>query len=72
MPDVDSDLTAEPIGGYPPSMSALPAGCSFHPRCPVAEDRCRAAAPPELLSLRGRRVACPPTVEGIAVPGGVA
>ena len=72
MPDVDSDLTSEPIGGYPPSLSALPPGCSFHPRCPIAEDRCRGEAPPELVSVRGRRVACPPTVEGIAVSGGVA
>jgi peptide/nickel transport system ATP-binding protein len=72
MPDVDSDLTAEPIGGHPPSLSTLPPGCSFHPRCPMAEDRCRTAAPPELLSLRGRRVACPPTVEHSAVAGGAA
>lgn len=72
MPDVDSDLTAEPIGGYPPSLSALPPGCSFHPRCPIAEDRCRGETPPELVSIHGRRVACPPTVEAIAVPGGVA
>jgi oligopeptide/dipeptide ABC transporter ATP-binding protein len=28
------------IGGTPPELSALPTGCSFHPRCPQREDRC--------------------------------
>jgi oligopeptide/dipeptide ABC transporter ATP-binding protein len=28
------------IGGRPPELSALPAGCSFHPRCRQREDRC--------------------------------
>ena len=70
MPAVDSDLAAEPIGGYPPSLSALPPGCSFHPRCALAEDRCRSAGPPELALLQGRRVACPVTVERVAIAGG--
>jgi peptide/nickel transport system ATP-binding protein len=71
MPSVDSDLAAESIGGYPPNLSALPPGCSFHPRCPVAEDSCRGGGPPELVPVQGRRVACPVTVERIAKPGGV-
>ncbi len=28
------------IGGRPPELSALPTGCSFHPRCRQREDRC--------------------------------
>lgn len=72
MPGVDSDLAAEPIGGYPPNLSALPPGCSFHPRCAMAEGRCRSAGPPELISVRGRLVACPVTVERIATAGGAA
>jgi oligopeptide transport system ATP-binding protein len=24
------------IGGAPPSPTALPSGCPFHPRCPIA------------------------------------
>ena len=35
------------IPGQPPDLSALPAGCSFHPRCARAMDRCRAEEPPE-------------------------
>ncbi|MGH7318939.1 MAG: ABC transporter ATP-binding protein [Candidatus Rokuibacteriota bacterium] len=37
-------LTA--IDGQPPDLVALPTGCSFHPRCPHAMDRCRVEAPP--------------------------
>jgi hypothetical protein len=31
------------IGGAVPVPGAWPAGCRFAPRCPEAEDRCRAA-----------------------------
>ncbi|WP_102143694.1 dipeptide ABC transporter ATP-binding protein [Mycobacterium hubeiense] len=37
-----------PIPGAPPSMAALPPGCPFAPRCPLAIDECRAAEPPLL------------------------
>ena len=46
------------LAGEPPSPAHPPAGCRFHPRCPVAEERCRRESP-ELTSLSpGRRVAC--------------
>ena len=35
----------EGIPGSPPSLSTLPSGCSFHPRCPYAMDRCREEVP---------------------------
>ncbi|WP_030668835.1 ABC transporter ATP-binding protein [Streptomyces rimosus] len=34
-----------PIHGTPPSLSSLPPGCPFAPRCPVAEARCRETEP---------------------------
>jgi oligopeptide transport system ATP-binding protein len=34
-----------PIEGQPPNPQDLPSGCTFHPRCPFAIDRCRAEAP---------------------------
>ncbi len=34
-----------PIPGAPPSMAALPPGCPFAPRCPLAIDDCRADEP---------------------------
>ena len=35
----------EPIEGAPPSMIDVPPGCAFHPRCPHADDRCKAEIP---------------------------
>jgi len=34
------------IPGQVPDAVRFPAGCRFHPRCPVAIERCRAAEPP--------------------------
>jgi peptide/nickel transport system ATP-binding protein len=34
------------ISGRPPDPAALPSGCRFAPRCPYAQDRCRAEEPP--------------------------
>ncbi len=46
----DEPLT--PITGAPPSLLRLPSGCAFHPRCPMAQDRCTKERP-ELLALEG-------------------
>lgn len=35
-----------------------PAGCYFHPRCPIAEDRCRSEMPPLVSDGGGRQVRC--------------
>jgi peptide/nickel transport system ATP-binding protein len=45
--------------GEPPDATSIPAGCRFHPRCPVAEDRCRTVDPP-LRAVNGdqHRAAC--------------
>jgi len=43
MPSVGVEHAGErlrPIKGLPPSLIHLPRGCSFHPRCPYAFDRC--------------------------------
>ncbi|UNB54415.1 ABC transporter ATP-binding protein [Mycolicibacterium sp. YH-1] len=47
VPRLDSPQGARlvPIPGVPPSMAALPAGCPFAPRCPLAIDDCRSAEP---------------------------
>jgi peptide/nickel transport system ATP-binding protein len=48
----------ESIAGSPPSLLHPPAGCRFHPRCPLAMDRCRVERP-ELLEIEpGHSVAC--------------
>lgn len=43
--------------GDPPDPADPPTGCRFHPRCPLAEDRCRVEAP-AMREFRDRRVAC--------------
>ncbi|MEZ4705456.1 MAG: ABC transporter ATP-binding protein [Bdellovibrionota bacterium] len=35
----------DPIPGLPPDLSNLPGGCSFHPRCPKAVDKCKQTYP---------------------------
>ena len=46
------------LGGEVPSPLNPPAGCAFHPRCPIAIDRCRAEGP-ELREIGpGHRAAC--------------
>ncbi len=48
----------DPIPGNPPDLLALPAGCAFRPRCPIAADRC-AVQVPELRSVEtDHRSAC--------------
>jgi peptide/nickel transport system ATP-binding protein len=35
-----------PVGGEVPNPLNPPSGCTFHPRCPHANERCRREAPP--------------------------
>jgi len=42
------------IEGLPPNLTQLPGGCSFHPRCTYARDRCREDEPP-LYDVDGER-----------------
>jgi peptide/nickel transport system ATP-binding protein len=41
-----SDVRLTEIPGMVPSLTNLPVGCAFAPRCPLAIDRCRAEFPP--------------------------
>ncbi|MFJ1930081.1 MULTISPECIES: ABC transporter ATP-binding protein [unclassified Streptomyces] len=56
--DPASRFAPRGLPGDPPDPSALPAGCTFHPRCPVALDSC-ATQDQELRDAGpGRRAAC--------------
>lgn len=46
------------IPGAPPSMSAPPGGCAFHPRCDRAAEVCRHESPPLIPGGPGRWRAC--------------
>jgi peptide/nickel transport system ATP-binding protein len=54
-----------PVGGEVPSPITPPPGCPFHPRCPLANNRCRAERP-ALLPAAETLVACHAVQEGRA------
>jgi dipeptide transport system ATP-binding protein len=66
-PVADPDRKKERIvlRGELPSPIAPPSGCPFHPRCPLAFERCTAERP-ELLPSRDVMVACHAVEEGRA------
>lgn len=47
-----------PIEGAPPDPLAVPPGCAFHPRCPIATERCRTERPDLREVAPGRVSAC--------------
>jgi peptide/nickel transport system ATP-binding protein len=44
--------------GQPPSLISPPAGCRFHPRCPLAMPECRTEAPPRFEVGDGHWTRC--------------
>jgi oligopeptide/dipeptide ABC transporter ATP-binding protein len=50
--------TPPAVTGEMPSPVDPPSGCAFHPRCPVAEPRCKQRVPPLLEFEGGHKVAC--------------
>ncbi|UKY52490.1 ABC transporter ATP-binding protein [Streptomyces inhibens] len=46
------------IKGLPPNLTAIPPGCPFNPRCPLAQDICRTDLPPLYEAGPGRASAC--------------
>ena len=46
------------IPGFLPPPGDTPPGCIFAPRCPIAEDQCRAAAPPAFVTGPDRTSRC--------------
>jgi oligopeptide/dipeptide ABC transporter ATP-binding protein len=59
VPDVQRAGTPlTPIPGAPPDLSAPPAGCPFHPRCPYRQGDCLDGAFPLLPLPHDRATAC--------------
>jgi oligopeptide/dipeptide ABC transporter ATP-binding protein len=46
------------LRGEPPKPTAPPSGCPFHPRCPIAQERCATDVPLLQEWLPGRYAAC--------------
>jgi peptide/nickel transport system ATP-binding protein len=64
IPDIHmSGRPRTPVQGEVPNPLNPPNGCTFHPRCPHANERCRSERP-ALLTLGGVRIACHAAEEG--------
>ena len=59
----DTGRARTPVQGEVPNPLNPPTGCAFNPRCPHANERCRAERP-ALLEIEGIRVACHAVEEG--------
>lgn len=64
MPRVDRDGQLAPIAGIVPSIREIGAGCTFAPRCALAEQRCHALRPPLTTVAPERTVRC--WIRGVA------
>jgi peptide/nickel transport system ATP-binding protein len=59
MPSVAADPSSlRSIPGQVPDLSALPPGCRFAPRCPLAEPICHEVEPDLLMSASGHAISC--------------
>ena len=63
VPEIEG-MEQQILTGETPDPSRIPSGCRFHPRCPLAVDRCTTTEP-VLTQLGASRTAC------LLVPGGV-
>jgi peptide/nickel transport system ATP-binding protein len=64
IPDIHmSGRSRTPVQGEVPNPLNPPSGCSFHPRCPHAKERCRSQRP-ALNSFNGVLIACHGVEEG--------
>ncbi|HUG25511.1 ABC transporter ATP-binding protein [Piscinibacter sp.] len=64
IPDMHmSGRARTPVQGEVPNPLNPPSGCSFHPRCPHANARCKAERP-ALLTIQGVKIACHAVEEG--------
>jgi oligopeptide/dipeptide ABC transporter ATP-binding protein len=74
VPEVDpaTRRTRIILPGDTPRAGSQPGGCPFHPRCPLAVDRCRVTVPPSHEVAPGHHAACHRAEEvlaGLRPPG---
>jgi peptide/nickel transport system ATP-binding protein len=66
------DTTQRPaLEGRPPNLAEPPPGCRFHPRCPLAIDKCRTDVPPIETVGPGHRTACWRWRDVVPLPGSI-
>ncbi|MFH5801017.1 ABC transporter ATP-binding protein [Haladaptatus sp. CMAA 1911] len=58
-PDISAPINQmNPVEGSAPDPVTPPSGCSYHPRCPLADGRCEAEAPPFQSVSENHDAAC--------------
>jgi len=57
-PHIEKTRKRQVLGGDVPSAIEPPGGCHFHPRCPIADEKCKAVVPEWRQMGDGRWVAC--------------
>ncbi len=66
------DTTQRPaLEGRPPNLAEPPPGCRFHPRCPLAIDKCKTHVPPLETVAPGHRTACWRWRDVVPLPGSI-
>lgn len=58
LPRIGDTAPRPSLEGRPPNLATPPDGCRFHPRCPLAIDRCRVDVPPLVEVAPYQRSAC--------------
>jgi len=58
LPRIGDTVQRTGLTGTPPNLANPPAGCRFHPRCPLASDTCRTERPKMRQLSTEHRVAC--------------
>jgi len=58
LPRIGDTSQRPALEGRPPNLADPPQGCRFHPRCPLAVDKCRREVPPLETIGKDHRTAC--------------
>jgi len=58
LPRIGDTAQRPALEGRPPSLASPPSGCRFHPRCPLAVDKCKTDVPPLVTVANDHRTAC--------------
>jgi peptide/nickel transport system ATP-binding protein len=58
LPRIGDAAPRQALEGNPPNLAEPPAGCRFHPRCPLAMEVCKREVPAMTTVSDGHRVAC--------------
>lgn len=66
LPRLDERAERVSIPGRPPALDNPPSGCRFHPRCPLAFDKCHTIDPETITLGPGHRVACHAVTEEVS------